>query len=122
MLNLTKKLLSVFDWLYWVDWVRMFFVVVVFTILTCGVMCIKQIKDAPPRREQIKTLAVGELINIRATGDFSVYNTELKFKDGSMLVVTYSFSRRYNLRVGQRYKIWKSSRYGYQCKNLLVKQ
>ena len=79
--------------------------------------CVVELKNNP-RTEETKILAVGELVNIRATGDFGIYNTELKFRDGSMLLVTYSFSRRHNLRVGIKYKIWESSFYGCRCKEL----
>lgn len=116
-----KLLRAIFEWLYWIDWLRIWFWMVVLTIVMCCAICIKTVRDAPPRVEETRILAVGELTSIRATGDFGIYNTELKFEDGSMLVVTYSFSRRHNLRVGMRYKIWDSSFYGYQCK-LLVEQ
>ena len=74
-----------------------------------------------PPTEQTHILAVGKLINIRSTGSFCIYDVELKFDDGSMLCVTYSFSREHNLRVGMKYKIWDSSFHGYRCKLLKEK-
>lgn len=105
------------DWWCWY-WPRMFFYIVLLVIIIYMGTCIKIWKDAPPRIEQTKILAVGKLISIRSTGSFNIYDTELKFDDGSMLCVTYWFSREHNLRVGMKYKIWDSSFHGYRCKLL----
>ena len=72
----------------------------------------------PPSIDRITNLAEGKLINIRATGSFTYTDTELKFEDGSMILVTYGFSRRNNLKEGGQYKIWYSSIYGKRCKEL----
>lgn len=111
---------GIIDWWYWY-WERVFFYIVLLVLIICMGTCVYEVKNAPPRTEQTKILAVGELIGIRSTGSFCIYDTELKFDDGSMLCVTYSFSRANNLRVGMRYKIWDSSFYGYRCKLLKEK-
>lgn len=72
----------------------------------------------PPRIDRITNLAEGNLVSIRSTGAFSSCDTELKFADGSMILVTYGFSRRNNLKEGHQYKIWYSSFYGNRCKEL----
>jgi len=106
------------DWFYW-NWSLLFVIIVIIAILVlAGLFFYGIAGNAPPRTEQIKILAVGKLVSIRATGAWNIYDTELKFDDGSMLCVTYSFSRKHNLRVGVRYKIWDSSRWGYRCKLL----
>lgn len=106
------------DWLCW-NWSQILFWIVILIIIACIGTCIYESTTAPPRREQIRILAEGKLISIRATGSFSVYDTELKFEDGSMLLMTYSFCRSNRLRVGKNYKIWVSSFYGYRCKGII---
>lgn len=91
--------------------------IIILIVLFFSITVIKNAKDNP-RIEQTKILAVGKLISIRSTGSWCIYDTELKFDDGSMLCVTYSFSREHNLRVGMKYKIWDSSFHGYRCKLL----
>jgi len=81
-------------------------------------MCVKVIKDAPSRGEEIKILVEGKLISIRATGAWNIYDTELKFDDGSMLLVTYNFYRCNQLKEGCFYKIWESSFHGYCCEEI----
>lgn len=105
------------DWLYWY-WERILFYIVLLVLIVCMGTCVYEAKNSPPRTEETKILAVGKLINIRSTGSFCIYDVELKFDDGSMLCVTYSFSREHNLRVGMKYKIWDSSFHGYRCKLL----
>ncbi|MHA1302514.1 MAG: hypothetical protein ACTSPI_02285 [Candidatus Heimdallarchaeaceae archaeon] len=107
---------SVLDWVYWY-WAILLIVAVIIFIVGVMTFCII---TAPPHVEYIENLACGKLISIRATGSFNIYDTELKFEDGSMLLMTYSFCRRNNLREGESYQIWHSSYYGFQCKLLEV--
>ena len=72
----------------------------------------------PPRVERVESIVEGKLISIRATGAFDYADTELKFEDGTMILVTYGFSRRNNLKAGHHYKIWYSSFHGKRCKEL----
>lgn len=109
------RISEVIEWWCWY-WQKLLFYVVLLILIICFGILVKSAKNAPPRTEETRILSVGKLVNIRATGDFGIYNTELKFEDGSMLLVTYSFSREHNLRVGVKYKIWVSSFYGYRCK------
>ena len=104
------------EWWHWYM-LEFLFWVILLIILMLGVVCMTIMKNAPPRTERIQVLATGKLISIRATGSFSIYEIELKFEDGSMILVTYSFSRRNDLKVGRSYEIWKSSN-GYRCKLL----
>lgn len=73
------------------------------------------IASKPSPIERTIPLAEGKLINIRAIGAWSISNVELKFEDGSMLLVTYRFSRDNQLKEDRYYKIWWSSKHGYQC-------
>jgi len=68
--------------------------------------------------EQIEVLAKGRLVNIRSTGAFYTHDTELKFDDGSMLLMIYSFTRNHSLKENHDYMIWWSSIHGYCCKEL----
>lgn len=68
--------------------------------------------------ERVKELARGKLVSLRNTGSFSIYDMELKFEDGSIVLMTYSFCRSNGIREGQYYQIWQSSIYGYRCKLL----
>ena len=103
------------DWWY-LNW-EIVFKLIAISIVIVGFVCIiRQVKNAPPRIEQIRILAEGQLVSIRATGSFCIYDTELKFDDGSMLLMTYSFCRTNRLKIGKNYKIWESSFYGSRCK------
>jgi len=103
------------DWWHW-NWEAILFclVVILLALFVCGLFLLLSY-NSPPRTEQIQLLAEGKLVNIHATGSFNIYEIELKFEDGSMLLMTYSFCRNNNLRVGKSYKIWRSSFYGLRC-------
>ena len=110
-----KEIWGGYYWDGYLCWI--FVLILILVLLVISTVAIKDQINNPPT-EQIQILAVGKLLHIRATGSFNIYDTELKFEDGSMLCVTYSFSREHNLREGLHYKIWDSSFYGYRCKLL----
>lgn len=113
------KILSKVAW-YW-RWHWLSFVA---AIAVSGVAVIfwyiARLPPAAPKQkqEQIIHLAEGKLIGYRCTGAWSHYDMELKFDDGSIILVSYPFCQENNIREGRSYKIWRSSVYGYCCKEL----
>lgn len=68
--------------------------------------------------ERKELLGIGKVITLRHTGRFNVYDTELKFEDGTILMLTYRFVREHNIKEGGKYKIWRSSIYGFRCEEM----
>ena len=108
---------------YWLSWHWIGLTVgIIMSILIA--LFVWKVKDVPvdvlfpPRVERIENIIEGKLLSIRATGAWECTDTELKFENGSMILVTYSFSRRNNLKAGRKYKIWYSSFYGKRCEEL----
>lgn len=61
----------------------------------------------------VTTVAEGTIISVRATGSFSSWcRIELKFDDGTVLLTSYQFIRRYKIKEGRRYIIKDHSRIG----------
>lgn len=57
--------------------------------------------------------AEGTIVNIRGTGAWENWcKIELKFDDGTVLLVSYGFIKKYNIRERHRYSICDNSWYG----------
>jgi hypothetical protein len=99
------------------------FLMISTAMLFCGIRkgyflkeTLKRMRETRLASEQIVLLADGKLLTLRNTGSYNVYDMELKFENGSILLMTYSFCRSNNIREGRHYKIGYSSLYGYQCR------
>ncbi len=93
-------------WFFKMNWPVLLFVAV---ILACGIPAAHFVKDYEPPSEQIRVEAQGVVANIRNTGAWSVYDTEVQFTDGSIFLLRYSVVQKYKLKRGQKIKIIHSS-------------
>lgn len=66
--------------------------------------------ESPPERIEVE--ACGVIANIRNTGAFNIYDTEIKFTDGSIIMLRYHMVKRYKLKHGQNIRVIYSSRKG----------
>jgi len=100
-------------WHFRYNW--MFYVIaIVVVMLSFGFWYIAGVAASQPRPPVVITQqAEGTIINIRATGAWENWcKVELKFDDGTVLLASYSFIRKYNIREGRRYSIIDNSYYG----------
>ncbi len=51
---MSKLIYNIGSWLYWVDWMGLFFWVLVLAAIMCCVMFVIIVKDTSPRTEQNK--------------------------------------------------------------------
>jgi hypothetical protein len=66
-----------------------------------------------PRPVIITPQASGVITSVRATGAWENWcKIELKFDDGTVLLASYGFVRKYNIREGRRYSVQYNSYYG----------
>lgn len=96
-------------WFFKMNWPVLLLVV----FLVCGVLGLYScMKDYEPPPERIEIEASGIIMDIRNTGAFNIYDTEIKFDDGSIMLLTYTMVRHYKLKIGQDIRIIYSSRRG----------
>ena len=69
--------------------------------------------EYPPQSITITEVARGKIISVRATGAWENWcKIELKFEDGTIILTSYPFIRKYNIREGVSYTIQDNSYYG----------
>lgn len=90
-------------------------VIIIITIIIGMIVFLINDGQQNPDPERIERVSEGILVNMRFLGSF-YSNTELKFDDGSMIVVPFWFSRQ--LREGKKYKIWWSSKTNWQYEEI----
>ena len=100
-------------WFFKMNWPVLLFAA---AILACGIPAAHFVKDAAyivkyyePPPERITIEAQGVVANIRSTGAWCMYDTEVQFTDGSIFLLQYSVVQKYKLKRGQKIKIIRSS-------------
>ncbi len=67
----------------------------------------------------ITPLVEGTIVSVRATGSWENWcKIELKFENGLVLLTSYYFIQRWNIREGRRYRIQWNSRIGKTAEEL----
>lgn len=112
-MNWFDSLIFEIKWFLKINWTVLLFAIV----LACGISSLYfWMKTYEPPPEQIKIEAQGVIVDIRNTGAWNIYDTEIKFADGSIILLRYSTVRNYKLKHGQNIKIIYSSRRGRTIK------
>ncbi len=93
-------------WFFMMNWPVLLLVAV---MLACGISAAYFVKDYEPPPERIIVEAQGVIAGIRNTGAWSIYDTEVKFEDGSIILLRYHTVQHYKLKHGQSIKIIYSS-------------
>jgi len=100
-------------WFFKMNWPVLLFTV----LLVCGgLLSYLWMKNYEPPPERIEIEAKGIIANIRNTGAWSIYDTEVKFTDGSIILLTYTMLQRYKLKRGQNISVIYSFRKGRTIK------
>lgn len=69
--------------------------------------------EIEPSPVTVTVLAEGTIVSVRATGSYDHWcMIELKFESGVVLLTSYQFIQRWNIREGRQYQIQQNSRIG----------
>jgi len=108
-MNWFDSLIFEIKWFFKLNWPILLFTL----FLLCVVLGLYSfMKNYEPPPERIEVEAQGVISGIRNTGAFCIYDTEIKFTDGSIIMLQYSTVRHHKLKHGQSIKIIYSSRRG----------
>lgn len=93
-------------WFFSQNWLTLLFVLLLVFI---GLFLFSIMRGYEPPPEQIKIEIEGTIAGIRNTGAWNVNDTEIKFADGSIFLLSYHTVQHYKLKHGQKIKITYSS-------------
>ena len=85
-------------WHFRYNW-QLYVIAIIVMMLGSGALYVAGIADATPRPITITQQAEGKIVSIRATGAWEHWcKIELKFDDGTVLLTSYDFLKKYNIR------------------------
>ena len=100
-------------WHFRYNW-PLYAVAIIVIVLGSGTWYVAgKVAAMPQSPAVVTTLAEGTIVGVRATGAWENWcKIELKFDDGTVLLASYGFIQKYNIREGRRYSICHNSRHG----------